>query len=72
MNNRRFVLGIDLGTSGVRIAVLSNDYSLEYCSSNQYQQGLEYCENWRDCCIDLINKIPINIKKELYISLSNA
>ena len=65
MAKKNFVLGIDLGTSGVRIAILNNEYSLEYFSSNEYQEGLKNCYNWKDCCIDLITKIPLRIKKEL-------
>ena len=65
MGTKKFVLGIDLGTSGVRIAILNNNYSLEYFSSNKYQEGLEHCEDWKRCCINLVSKIPFNIKNNL-------
>ncbi len=71
MAKESLVLGIDLGTSGVRLAVINQNYSLKYCASNQYQEGLEHCDDWKNCCRDLIYNMPIEIKKKL-ISCSIA
>ncbi len=65
MNKKIFVLGIDLGTSGVRIAVLDKNYSLEYFASSEYKEGLENCEDWKHCCINLIKQIPFKIKNNI-------
>ena len=50
MANSALVLGIDFGTSGVRIAVLNMDGELIHTSSTDYQKGLEDPE---DLILDL-------------------
>ena len=55
-------LGIDLGTSGVRIAIINNSKDLIYTDSINYQNGLTECKDWQGCCTELITNIPINIR----------
>ena len=65
MFNNSLVLGIDLGTSGLRIAIINIDKKILYTSSKQYSRGLEEWEDWIECCLDLIRNIPQNLKTEL-------
>ncbi len=69
MHETPLVLGIDLGTSGVRIALINNNYELIYYSSNEYQIGLQKCEDWKNSCRELIKNIPSK-KKERIIACS--
>ena len=50
------VLGIDLGTSGVRIALLNINYELEHFSAIAYLEGLENCKDWQTSCKKLITQ----------------
>tara|TARA_B100000700_G_scaffold183894_1_gene202794 strand:- start:498 stop:1760 length:1263 start_codon:yes stop_codon:yes gene_type:complete len=59
------VLGIDLGTTGVRIAIINSTKQIVYTSSIQYSSGLEICEDWVYCVRKLIQEIPKNIKEKL-------
>ena len=52
------VLGIDLGTSGVRIAVLDRWHSIEYSDSVPYNIGLNSPDDWTQACSTLIAGIP--------------
>jgi len=52
------VLGIDLGTSGVRIAVINTQKQILFTSSMQYPKGLEEWEDWVICCTKLLSEIP--------------
>ncbi len=52
------VLGIDLGTSGVRIAVLDRWHSIEYSDSVPYNIGLNSPDDWTQACSRLIAGIP--------------
>ena len=65
------VLGIDLGTSGVRIAIINKKKQLIFTSSTQYPKGLEEWEDWLICCKKLLIEIPNEIKERL-ISCSIA
>ena len=65
MQESPLVLGIDLGTSGVRIALININYELIYYSSSEYSIGLQKCEDWENSCRELINNIPSKKKKEL-------
>ena len=65
MNEETFALGIDLGTTGVRVAVINKEKELIHTSSSMYKNGLEICKDWEDCCEELINNIPRKIKKYL-------
>ena len=59
------VLGIDLGTSGVRIAVLAHDGRLVFSAATPYRSGLQTPEDWRDACRDLIRSIPEKLRLQL-------
>ena len=52
------VLGIDLGTRGVRIAVLDRSNAIQYSASIHYGFGLSKPDNWTEACIHLIAGIP--------------
>ena len=52
------VLGIDLGTSGVRVAVLNAQRELLFSEAVGYRRGLEYPEDWVAGCSQLIQAIP--------------
>ncbi len=60
-----FVLGIDLGTSGVRIAVINKNKQIIFTSSMQYPRGLEESEDWIICCKKLLKELPKEIKERL-------
>ena len=65
MANSALVLGIDFGTSGVRIAVLNMDGELIHTSSTDYQKGLEDPEDWQECCKVLIQALPNRYRQSL-------
>tara|TARA_Y100001968_G_scaffold269976_1_gene260968 strand:+ start:4070 stop:5311 length:1242 start_codon:yes stop_codon:yes gene_type:complete len=65
MNEETFVLGIDLGTTGVRIAVINRKKELIHTAASIYKNGIEKPKDWENCCEELISNIPINIKKYL-------
>ncbi len=69
MHNTQLVLGIDLGTSGVRIALINTNFELIHASSSSYSIGLQNCEDWKNSCIRLIKNIPSE-KKERIIACS--
>ncbi len=52
------VLGIDLGTSGVRIAVLDQEGTLRFSQAVSYRSDLSQAEDWRQSCTDLILSVP--------------
>ncbi len=58
-------LGIDLGTSGVRIAVINKKKQILFTSSMPYPKALEEWEDWIICCKKLLTEIPKDIKKRL-------
>ncbi|MGB1775449.1 MAG: FGGY-family carbohydrate kinase [Synechococcus sp.] len=51
-------LGIDLGTSGVRIALLDQDETLLFTQAVSYRLGLGQPLDWSDACTELIRSIP--------------
>ena len=59
------VLGIDLGTSGVRVAVINNNKQILFTSSMQYPKGLEEWEDWIICCTKLLTEIPKGMKERI-------
>ncbi len=59
------VLGIDLGTSGVKIAVINTKRELVHTANMPYPKGLEEWEDWKYCCQTLIKAIPKKIKSKL-------
>ncbi|KZR93439.1 L-fuculokinase [Synechococcus sp. MIT S9509] len=58
-------LGIDLGTSGVRVAVLSHQRDLLYTDSTDYDRSLAYPDDWLNSCIQLIKAIPHELRSQL-------
>jgi len=65
MLNNSLVLGIDLGTSGVRLAIINTKKKILYTSSKTYSKGLEISEEWINILKTLINKIPKLLKEKL-------
>ena len=59
------VLGIDLGTSGVRVAVLDAQGALQHSARASYERGLSHAEDWRAACQGLIRAIPEQLKRQL-------
>ena len=59
------VLGLDLGTSGVRIAVLDTTGHLLHSSSTTYARGLAHAEDWCSACRELITGIPQTLSGRL-------
>ena len=58
-------LGIDLGTTGIRIAIINTNKQIVYTSSMPYSTGLEIWEDWIYCIKKLIQEVPKNLKKYL-------
>ena len=65
MLNNSLVLGIDLGTSGVRIAIINTKKKLLFTSSKTYSQGLTKAEDWKNSLTTLILKIPNSLREKL-------
>ncbi len=65
MSKDPLVLGIDLGTSGVRIALINSNYELIHFSSSKYSIGLQNCEDWKNSCSKLIKSIPSEQKARI-------
>ena len=59
------VLGIDLGTSGVRIAVIDSTCALLQTESTPYQIGLINPFDWRDQCSTLIGRLNPDYRHRL-------
>ncbi len=65
MLNNPLALGIDLGTSGVRIAIINTKKEILFTSSKKYSKGLEIAEDWINSLETLIQQIPKGLKEEL-------
>jgi len=65
MLNNPLALGIDLGTSGVRIAIINTKKKILFTSSKAYSKGLEISEDWINSLINLIQEIPKALKEKL-------
>ena len=65
MLNNSLVLGIDLGTSGVRIAIINTKKKILFTSSKTYSKGLEISEDWINSLKTLIKEIPKGLKEKL-------
>ena len=59
------VAGIDLGTSGVRIAIINKKKQILFTSSMQYPNALEEWKDWITCCKKLLREIPQDKKDKL-------
>ena len=46
MRTNSLVLGIDLGTTGLRIAIINTKKEILYTSARTYSTGLETWEDW--------------------------
>ena len=58
-------MGIDLGTAGVRIAIINKNLELIYSSSICYQTSIKECQDWKNCCEILLEDIPKSLKAKL-------
>ena len=58
MLKNSLVLGIDLGTSGVRIAIINTKKKILFTSSKTYSKGLEIAEDWINSLKALLKEIP--------------
>ncbi len=65
MGSLPLALGIDLGTSGVRIAIVNRNKDLIYTSSVNYENNLEDYHDWINSCEKLIREIPKSFKSNL-------
>ncbi len=65
MQTTPLVLGIDLGTSGVRLALLNLQGQLIHSSSTSYPNGLEHPQDWPNCCKSLIRELPSSLRGAL-------
>ena len=61
-----FFGGLDFGTSGARISIINNHKKLIYSNSVPYQYGLENPNSWIISCGKLLDKLPIEVKSNLY------
>ncbi len=65
MLNNSLVLGIDVGTSGLRIAIINTKKKIVYTSSKPYDKGIEIWEDWIYCFKALIQEVPKSLKNKL-------
>ena len=65
INNNSLVLGIDLATSVLRIAIINTKKQILYTSSMPYSTGLEIWEDWIYCLKELIQEVPKDLKEKL-------
>ena len=65
MTQDPLVLGIDLGTSGVRIAVIDSNCALLQSESALYQIGLINPFDWREQCCTLIGRLKPDYRHRL-------
>ena len=65
MANTPLALGIDLGTSGVRIAVVDSSRSLLFSAATGYRQGLQASSDWIRALTELIPSIPTPLRRQL-------
>ncbi len=65
MLDNYLVLGIDLGTTGVRIAIINTKKKILFTSSKKYSKDLEIPEDWINSLKTLIQEIPKILKEKL-------
>ncbi len=65
MSSRHLALGIDLGTSGVKLAIINSFEDCIYKASLDYPNGIEQFDDWKFCCKKLILNIPTKYKEDL-------
>ena len=66
MKREALFLGVDLGSSGVRVAIVNQEKALIYFDDLSYKNKLEDPEDWTECCTSLFLKIPIKIKANIF------
>ena len=62
MLTNTLVLGIDLGTTGLRIAIINTQRKILYTCAQKYPTGLEIWEDWIYCFRKLIQEVPKDLK----------
>lgn len=73
MKDDYLAMGIDLGTVGVRIAIINKNKELTYSSSINYQCSIEETNDWKNCCEILIKDIPTKYKSKIkYCSIDGT
>ncbi len=73
MLDNPLVLGIDLGTSGLRIAIINTNKKILFTSSKPYASGIEIWEDWINCLKALIHEVPKDLKEKLvYCSIAGT
>ncbi len=65
MASSQLFLGIDLGTSGVKIAVINESREVIHSEDKKYRRGVEFPNDWRECCTKLIGNLEIGIKRNI-------
>ena len=65
MEDSPLVLGIDLGTSGIRVAVLNEQKTVLHSRASPYGTGLTRPEDWQQGCRELIRAIPEGMRAQL-------
>ena len=65
MTDSLLVLGIDLGTSGIRTAVVAGNGTLLDSRSQAYGGAFSNPQSWRNGCADLIRAIPAQLRSQL-------
>ncbi len=62
MNKPLLAIGIDLGTSGVRLSILDESERIVHYSHLKYKNGLAFPTDWKECCEKLIKELSKEIK----------
>ncbi len=65
MSSDSLVLGIDLGTSGIKIVVINQTNELIYAADTEYEEGIAIAKDWEVCLKKIIREIPKAIKEKL-------
>ena len=65
MTDSPLVLGIDLGTSGIRTAVVAANGAVLDSRSQAYGGDFANPHSWREGCRDLIRAIPAQLRCQL-------
>lgn len=61
----QFFGGLDFGTSGARISIITLKKELKYSNSVPYEYGFKNPNSWINSCEKLIDSLPFNIKSNL-------
>ena len=60
-----FFGGLDFGTSGARISIINFHKDLVYSNSVPYKYGFKNPNSWINSCETLLDKVPIQVKRNL-------